>query len=284
MPFATSHAPRPSRRSLARCGAGAFATLASFLLLAPAVAQAASKTATSVSTGMNATLEGAQLTVSPGTRVSSTFLRSVQGHPAVVACVSGAQDLFELVDQETLMPSGAFDVGFVGGPTLWPASATTLTYTLSRDISERADGCVVGRNPATSATFAFNTVAGELLEEGLPLQRLALAHGAAKLIARGREDHRFPSARALARGIAAAEPQMEVDFARSVRRATRNDVVYVIGAGTSFKSVQLAYRQNDGQPVLLEGRRRGEPAVEEPSASLAVPDTDGDERRSPARR
>lgn len=285
MPLATSHFFRPSRRSLARDGASAVAALAALLMLTPGVAHGATKTAPSASTGMSAALDGAQLTVSPGTRVSSTFLRSVQGRTVAVACVNGAQDLFELIDEETLLPSGAFDVGLVGGPAQWPAGATTFTYTLPRDISERADACFVGRDPATSATFAFNTVAGELLEEGLPAQRLTLAHGAAKLIARGRENRRFPSARALARGIAAAEPQMDVAFARTVRRATRNDVVYVIGAETDFKSVQLAYRQNDGQPVLLDGRRRGEPAVEEPETSLPVPEeADGDERRRPARR
>jgi hypothetical protein len=284
MPDAFSYVRRAGRRVVIRHRRRLAATLGAALLLTPAAAHGATRAATSASTGMTATLEGAQLTVSPGPSVSSTFLRSVQGRPVTVACVSGAGDLVELVEGESLVPSGAFDFSFLGGPALWTARATTLAYTLPRDVSERADGCVVGRDLNMAAAFGFNVLARSALDETLGVQRLALAHGAAKVVARERGDRRFPSPRSLARAIAKAEPQMDVGFSRTVRRARRNDVVYVIGARSNFKRVQLSYRQNDGQPILLDGRRRGEPDIEEPESAFSVPGIQGDERRRGAGR
>lgn len=283
MPDACSYLRRAVSRVLTRRNAGLAAV--AVLVLTPPAALGATRTATSPSTGMSATLEGARLAVSPGPRMSSTFLRSVQGRPVTVACASGAEDLVEIVDEQSLVPSGPFDFSFVGGPALWPAGATSLSYTLPRDVSEAADLCVVGRDLEVAATFGFSGLATGLLSETLGTQRLALAHGAAKTVARERDDRRFPSPRTLARAIAASEPQMEVDFARTVRRATRNDVVYVIGSRTSIKRVRLAHRQNDGQPTILDGRRRGAPQIEEPGSSDFVPSAgDGDERRRGADR
>ena len=249
--------------------------------VAAAPAMAATRTATSPVTGMNATLTGTQLTVTPGERFSRAFLNTVQGHPVAVACVTGGEALVRVVDEESLLPTSDFDVAFLGGPAPWPADSQSLTYTLSRDVSERVDGCIVAREPAAASTFAFNELALGVLGEGLAEQRLLLAHQAAKQIARARPDRRFPHARALAGTIAASERQLDVAFARNVRSARRNDVVYVIGRSTDFKRVRLAYRQDDGLPVQLTGRRRGDAEVEVPDSDervLPVP-SDGVGRR-----
>lgn len=251
------------------------AVLASAVAVAPATA--ATRTATSPVTGMNATLAGTQLTVTPGERFSRAFLKTVQGRPVTVACVTGGEDLVRVVGEETLLPAFDFDIAILGGPAPWPAESRSLTYSLSRDVSERVDGCVVAREPAAASTFAFNELARGVLGEGLAEQRLLLAHEAAKQIARARPDRRFPHARALAGTIAASEPQLDVAFARNVRAARRNDVVYVIGRSTSFKRLRLAYRQDDGLPVQLTGRRRGDALVEAPGSHgdvLPVPGAD----------
>jgi hypothetical protein len=279
MPDTRRRLLRTSARGAPRRTGGLVAILAGGLLLTSAAADAATWTGTSASTGMTATLEGAQLTVSPGARFSSTFMRSVQGRAVTVACAAGAQDLIELIDERSPVPSGTFDFSLVGGPVLWSPGATTLSYTLPRDISERADGCLVGHDADVAAGFGFNPLATGVVDDGLGLQRLTLAHGAAKSIARARTNRRFPSPRALARRIAAAEPQMRVAFAPTIRRARRNGVVHVVGSETSFKRVQLSYRDNDGQPTVLEGRRRGEPDIQEPESDVPVPESDRSERR-----
>lgn len=265
---------------------GVFAAFAAAALVA-SPASAATRTASSPVTGMNATLSGSQLTVTPGERFSRAFINTVQGRPVTVACVTGAEDLVRIIDEDSLVPTSNFDVAFLGGPALWPADGQSLSYTLSRDVSERVDGCVVARKPAAASTFGFDELGRGVLTEGLAEQRLLLAHEAAKQIARARADRRFPGARALTAAIAASEPQLDVAFARSPRRARRNDVVYLIGRGTSFKRVVLAYRQHDGQPVVLEGRRRGDAQIESPdegveTIGLAPGDDVG--RRRPAGR
>lgn len=250
-------------------------------------APAATQSASSPVTGMNATLSGTQLTVTPGERVSQAFLRDVQGRPVTVACVTGGEDLVLALSEDSLVPTSAFDVAFLGGPTLWPAGATSLTYTLARDVSEQADGCLVGRDPAAASTFGFNELGRGVLAEGIAEQRLLLAHEAAKQIARARTDRRFPSPRALAAAIAESEPQMQVALARSLRRARQNDVVYVIGRATDHRRVLLAYRQDDGQPVQLKGRRRGEAQISSFETSEEVigyaPGNDPGRRRPAAR-
>ena len=270
---------QPLRR--ARIARGAIALVAaSAMVVAPA--SAATRTATSPVTGMNATLSGAQLTVTPGERVSQAFLNTVRGRPVTVACFSGAEQLVRIVDERSLVPTADFDVGFLGGPASWPAGSDSLAHTLPRDVSEQVDGCVVAREVAAAATFGFGEFGRGVLAEGLAEQRLLLAHEAAKQIARARSDRRFPAPRALAAAIAASEPQLQVAFARDVRRARRNDVVYVIGRGTSIKRVSLAHRQNDGQPVQLEGRRRGEAELQsagEGEQVGLVPDGDVVRRR-----
>lgn len=279
MPAETPLNP-PAR--IVRCLLGALAVCA--LVAAPAAA--ATRTATSPVTGMNATLSGTQLTVTPGERFSRAFLNTVQGRPVTVACVTGAEDLVRVVDEDSLVPSTDFDVALLGGPALWPAGSTSLSYTLPRDVSERADGCLVARKPAAASAFGFGDLGRGLLGEGLGEQRLLLAHEAAKQIARARADRRFPAPRALAAAIAASEPQLDVAFARDPRRARRNDVVYVIGRGTSHKRVVLAHRQNDGQPTILEGRRRGDAEVRSPGGegeTIGFAPNDESGRRRPAR-
>lgn len=260
---------------------------ASVVVAAPA--SAATRTASSPVTGMNATLSGTQLTVTPSERYSRAFIETVQGRSVTVACVTGAEDFVRVTDESSgsLVPTGDFDVAVLGGPALWPGSSMSLSYTLPRDVSERADGCLVGRDEAAAAAFGFGAVGRAVLDEGLAEQRLLLAHVAAKQIARARTDRRFPAPRALATAIAASEPQLDVAFARTVRKARRNDVVYVIGRRTNIKQVTLAHRQNDGQPVELLGRRRGDPQVNEAGEAERIPVMPPDEvvgRRRPATR
>lgn len=274
---------RPSLR--ATLGRGMVAALVVSALVTT-TAIAATRTTSSEVTGMNATLSGAQLTVSPGERFSQAFLSSVQGRAVTVACVTGAEDLVRIVDEDSLVPSGDFDVAFLGGSALWPAGSDSLSYTLPRDVSERADGCLVGRKPAAASTFGFNELGRGVLGEGLAEQRLQLAHEAAKQVARRRADRRFPAPRALASAIATSEPQLDVAFARNLRGARRNDVVYVIGEATNIKRVLLAHRQDDGQPVELEGRRRGDGEVSSLENEPIVGTVPGEEigRRRPAGR
>ncbi len=255
-------------------------------LVAATPAGAETRNAPSPVTGMEATMTGAQLTVTPGAHPSTAFLRSVQGRPVTVACVNGAEALVGVLEEESLVPTGNFDAAFLGGPAPWPAGSTSLTHALTRDVSATVDGCVVGRALAVASTFGFNSLGRALLQEGIDQQRLALAHHAAKFVAQDRANSRFPSARRLAADIAESEPQMQVAYAPTVRRATRNDVVYVLGRGTDFKRVTLAYRQNDGQPVELEGRRRGQPTlINMPEESdVPVPDPDDGAGRLPPRR
>lgn len=244
-------------------------------LIAAAPAGADTREATSPITGMEATMSGAQLTVTPGPTPSAAFLRSVQGRPVTVACANGAEALTGVIEEGSVVPTGNFDAAFLGGPAPWPAGSTSMTHALTRDVSATVDGCVVGRALAVASTFGFNALGRAALQDGIDEQRLALTHYAAKFVARDRDDSRFPSARRLAADIAESEPQLDVAYAPTVRRATRNDVVYVIGRGTDFKRVSLAYRQNDGQPVRLEGRRRGEPTISLPEeAEVPVPTPD----------
>ncbi len=275
---------QPSRRAVIARGVLALIT-ASAVVAAPA--SAATRTATSSVTGMNATLSGTQLTVTPSDRFSRAFLNSVKGRPVTVACVTGADDLVRIIDEDSLVPTANFDVAFLGGPASWPAGGNSLTYTLARDVSEHVDGCLVARRPAAAATFGFDELGRAVLDEGLAEQRLLLAHEAAKQIARARSDRRFPAPRALAAAIAASEPQLEVAFARDVRRARRNGVVYVIGMGSSMKQVFLAHRQDDGQPVELVGRRRGDAELTSAGEGEEILGTAPDEvvgRRRPATR
>lgn len=265
---------------------GLLASLAAAALIA-SPASAATRTASSPVTGMTATLSGSQLTVTPGERFSRAFLNSVQGRPVTVACVTGAEDLVRVIDEDSLVPTSDFDVSFLGGPALWPADGQSLAYTLARDVSDHVDGCVVARKPAAASTFGFNELGRGVLTEGLAEQRLLLAHEAAKQTARARADRRFPDVRALTRAIAASEPQLDVAFASSPRRARRNDVVYVIGRRTNLKRVVFAYRQDDGQPVVLEGRRRGDARIQAPDeGGEIIGYAPGDEvgRRRPAAR
>ena len=223
-------------------------------------AGAATRTATSPATGMTLSLDGAQVTVSPGARVSTAFLASVQGRAVTVACISGVTDLIAMVDdleEGALTVSRPFDASILGVPARWPASSTSLSATLPRDVSSSADGCVVsGPRNDLAATFAFTAVGQELLAEAVPEQKLHLAHAAAKAAARARSDHRFPPARRLAAAIAASEPQLEVGFARNRGAARRQGVVYVVGNHTTIKHVELSYREDDGIH-RLSGRRRG---------------------------
>lgn len=254
-------------------------------LIAAAPAGADTRDATSPVTGMEATVTGAELTVTPGPTPSGAFLRSVQGRAVTVACLNGAEALVGVIEEESVVPTGNFDAAFLGGPAPWPARSTSMTHALTRDVSATVDVCIVGRAVAVAATFGFNELGRAALEDGIGEQHLALAHHAAKFIAQDRDDSRFPSARRLAGGIAASEPQMDVAYAPTLRRATRNDVVYVIGRGTDFKSVSLAYRQNDGQPVRLVGRRRGEAMLSLPEESdVPVPAPDEVAGRLPRRR
>ena len=281
MPLATNLARTPVGTRALRCIVAAVATAG----IAAGPAFAATRTASSPVTGMNATLAGTQLTVTPGERVSSAFLRSVQGRPVTVACATGGEDLMRIAEGETLVPDFNFDFAVLGGPAAWPSGGNSLSYTLARDVSEKVDACLVGRDPAALSTFGFNALGRGVLREGLAEQRLLLAHHAAKLVARDRPSRRFPSARSLAAALAASEPQLQVAFAPTVRRARRNDVVYVIGRGTSFKRVHLAHRENDGQPVELEGRRRGEPELKSPEReSGLMPGPHEDGRRRPRAR
>lgn len=244
-------------------------------LVAAAPAAADSREAISPVTGMKATMSGAQLTVAPGSTPSSAFLRSVQGRAVTVACASGAEALIGAIEEGSQVPTGNFDAAVLGGPAPWPAGSDSLTHALTRDVSATVDGCVVGRAAAATSGFAFNALGRAALEDAIDEQRLALAHHAAKFAARDRDDSRFPSARRLTAEIAESEPQLDVAYSRTVRRARRNDVVYVIGRRTDFKRVSLAYRQNDGQAVRLEGRRRGEPTISFPEESdVPVPTPD----------
>ncbi len=254
-------------------------------LVGAAPAGADTRSASSSVTGMEATMNGAQLTVAPGARPSAAFLRSVQGRPVTVACFNGAEALVGVLEEESVVPTGNFDAAFLGGPAPWPSGSTSMTHALTRDVSATVDGCVVGRALAVASTFGFNELGRAVLQEGIGPQRLTLAHYAAKFTARDRDDSRFPGARRLAADIARSEPQLEVAYAPSVRRATRNEVVYVVGRGTDFKSVSLAYRENDGQPVELRGRRRGEPMLSMPEESdVPVPAPDDVAGRLPRRR
>ncbi len=250
-----------------------------------APASAATKTAASPVTGMSATLTGTQLSVTPGERYSRAFLRSVQGSPVTVACITGGEDLVRVIDENSLVPNAAFDVAFLGGPATWPAGATSFSYTLARDVSASVDGCVVAHEPGAPSIFGFNELGRAALTESIGEQRLLLAHVAAKQIARARSNRRFPAARRLAAAIAASEPQLRIGFSRDIRRAGRNDVVYVIGRSTDTR-ILLSYRQDDGQPVLLRGRRRGEPQLSSPGARSDLPSIPGDDvgRRRPAAR
>ena len=273
-----------SRRAVAARGAVALVAASAFVV---APASAATRTATSPVTGYDATLSGTQLTVTPGERYSRAFLNTVQGRPVTVACVTGAEDLAGIVEEDSLVPTANFDVAFLGGPASWPVGGTSFTYTLARDVSERVDGCLVGRKPAAASTFGFDELGRAVLGESLAEQRLLLAHEAAKQIARARSDRRFPAPRQLAAAIAASEPQLEVAFAPDVRRARRNDVVYVIGKGTSVKRVFLAHRQDDGQPVELRGRRRGDAELKSAGEGEEILGNAPDEvvgRRRPATR
>ena len=250
-------------------------TVAVAVALTAAPASAATRSAASPLTGMQATLSGTQLTVTPGERASRAFLNNVGGRTVAVACVTGAEDLVRIVDEQTLLPNASFDVAVLGGPAPWPAGSDSLTYSLPRDVSDRVDGCVVGREAAAASAFGFDELGRALLDEGLAEQRLLLAHEAAKQIARARADRRFPAPRALARAIAASEPQLDVAFARDARRARRDDVVYVLGRGTNVKRVVLAHREDGGQPTLLEGRRRGDATVGSRSGNDGTDETVG---------
>ena len=275
---------QPFRRAVIARGTLTLVTTAA-LVVAPA--SAATRTATSTVTGMNATLSGTQLTVAPSERASRAFLNTVQGRPVTVACVTGANHLVRIMEEDNLVPTGNFDVAFLGGPALWPAGADSLTYTIARDVSEQVNGCLVARKPTAAATFGFDELGRAVLGESLAEQRLLLAHEAAKQIARARSNRRFPAPRALAAAIAASEPQLEIAVAREVRQARRNDVVYVIVKGSSIKRVFLIHRQDDGQPVELVGRRRGEPELTsagEGEESLGTPPDEVVGRRSPAAR
>ena len=263
--------PSPFRRSIIRC----LSALIAGGLVAAAPAGADTREASSPVTGMRASLIGAQLTVAPGPSPSAAFLRSVQGRAVTVACSSGAAALVAAVEEGSAVPTGSFDASFLGGPAPWTAGSSSMTHGLARDVSATVDGCIVGRAPAIASAFAFNALGRSVLDDAIDEQRLALAHHAAKFAARDRHDSRFPSARRLAAEIAESEPQMDVAFSRTVRHATRNDIVYVIGRRTSFKRVSLAYRQNDGQAVRLEGRRRGEATIILPEdADVPVPTRD----------
>lgn len=275
-------APRTGA-ALLRCLIAGVAVAVAVGWVAPA--SAATRTATSPVTGMNASLSGTQLTVTPGERFSRAFLSTVQGRQVTVACVTGGEALVHAIDEESFVPTAGFDVAFLGGPAPWPAGGTSLSYTLPRDVSETVDGCLVGRQPAAASAFAFNELGRGVLMEGLPEQRLLLAHQAAKQIARARDDRRFPAPRRLAAEIAASEPQLSVAFARDVRRARRNDVVYVIGRTSDFRRVVLAHRQDDGLPLQLRGRRRGDAELVSPEARERLP-IPGDDvgRRRPAGR
>lgn len=271
---------RPGRATVGRLGLAIVAAL----ILAPAAAPAATRTATSPATGMDATLEGARLTFSPGDRVSQTFLRSVRGKTVAVACVSGAQGVVELISRGDALPTGSFDVSLLGGGAPWPFDSRSFTFSLPRDVSEQVDGCFAGRSFELGATFGFTPTAQVVLADSLPEQRLQLAHGAAKLAAHARPNRRFPAARRVAQLITVSEPQMQVAYARNLRAVRHNDIVYVVGRHTSFKRIELAYRQDGGQPVTLSGRRHGTASVEQPEAEVPMPDPSVDGRRRPALR
>ena len=272
MPDQTSLTPSPLRAAILSGLLAAVALLACVAAPAPA----ATKSAASPVTGMTATLAGTQLTVTPGQRFSRAFQRSVQGNAVTVACVTGAEEMVRVVDEESLMPESGFDVAFLGGPATWPAGANAFSYALGRDVSASVDGCVVAHEPGAASTFGFNELGRAALAEGVAEQRLLLAHVAARQLARAREDRRFPAPRRLAAAIAASEPQLRIGFSRTIRRAGRNDVVYVIGRSTGTR-VLLSHRQDDGQPVLLRGRRSGEPQVSSPGDRSGLPRIPGDE-------
>lgn len=267
-PFtAASSARRVSLPRIPRTG-GLASALACVLLIAPGAAQAADKSAVSAPTGMQVTLSGANLTFSAGEKASSTFLREVQGHRVIVACAAGVESLLELTvaaEQAADLPTGTFDASVLGGFVDWPAGATSMSYTLPRDVSEQVDGCLVGRE--LTATFGFGAQAQKLLVESVGEEKLALAFGAAQAVARERQNRSFPAARRLVAAIAAREPQLTIAYAPSVRAARRDDVIYVIGAGTSQRKLRLAHRRNGELPAVSTGGRRGQAEVDVPRDS-----------------
>lgn len=280
--------PSPSRRVARRSSSHRLlgfpvAALAAVSLLAPAGAQAATHSSVSPVTGMQVQIDGVRVTVSPGATPSTAFLRSVEGKTVMVECFAGFQNLYEAVTDSPDGPMiGPFDASFLGGSVHWPAGASSVSYELPRDVSETVDGCAVGRALAT--TVGFSAQGQALVEEDLGAPRLMLAHRAAKDIARARTDRRFPSARQLTAQLARSEPQMKIGYAKSIVAARRNNVVYVIEAGTDEKFVRLIHRENDGQPIRLVGRRRGEPLhLHHPHDDVPVPAPSPGDRRNSGR-
>ncbi len=280
---------RPRRFRLAASRAWYVPILAAAtVLLAPVAALGATNTASSPVTGMNLTMDGARVTVSAGATPSRAFLQSVQGQSVVIACSAGLESFLGSLDaSRDGYPDRPFDTSFLGGPVRWPAGATSASYDLPRDVSDSADGCIVGHvghRFELASTFAFSAQAQAVLAEESGEQRLALAHHAAKLIARQRPDKRFPQARALTVAVAASEPQMKVAYARNIAAARRNDVVYIIGADTTYKRVQMAYRTAGEDPLRLVGRRVGEPTHIHRESDVPVPESRPGDRRGAAGR
>src|SRR5688572_11844951 len=127
---------RASRRARLWLAAGCAVALASLMPAGPAAADV--RTGTSPATGMTMSLDGAQITVSPGAGVSTAFLASVQGKAVTVACISGLTDLIAMVDdleEGAVTVTRPFDAAILGGPASWPASSTSLSAALPRDVS-----------------------------------------------------------------------------------------------------------------------------------------------------
>ena len=225
------------------------------LLGPPDAANAMQRADVDGATHMTVTLDGTTLMFAASAQTPHSVLARLQGRRLQVICASGGGALPSVLRGESSAPSD-FDYSAVGRAVTWPTGATVMQVSLSRDVSDLTDICGIGEpgdEPAVVGVFD-PAVKRTWQRAGARDARDALRQTwtAARTVA-ANNGGRLPRARVLAKALRGAKTP--VVFTATTSGVEMTGRVYVVGHGTSARSLVLAAKDRAGAVHLLQWRR-----------------------------
>jgi hypothetical protein len=229
------------------------AVIGTLLLLAPA-ASARQRSDVDRAARVAVTLDGASVTFAASAATPRAVLTRLRAGRLQVLCASGRGAVPGPLVGEPGEPAD-FDFSAVGRAAMWPTGSDTLEVALPRDISEVAGVCLItsaGGEPVVTGVFdpalkrawqraAARDARAALRQVWIGARTVAANNGG-----------RLPGARALAAAI--DRSGQDVAFATAVSGVEEPGPVYVIGRGTTPRSLLLATEDRAGSVHRLRWR------------------------------